>query len=549
MHKRICDLGDTLLLHADTTEASRIEDTVTSLGQLLYTVINSSDAQQLHLDSVHQECLECEKLIEDLLIWLRSTHIVLHKVIPKTHKELLIDLARCQDTLSGFIHLEHKHQQLLAKEKAIFKLVPREGFNILHERIQLLDKQWAELQQQTVLREHRVTQDLSRWTTFNEHLKSIMDWTNSFIEEAGSYKDMLVEDSLNKMKSEYKQQLQEKELEKQEVLLQGRQLIMISCESQSSDIELKLLLLEDKWHKLKDILVARQHKLQETVSVRRQLKINLKNLNLWLSFVENQQTTRTSFIKCGLDQSEKKFKESQELQLDIQHHSTDVSSVLNLCTVLLRNPDVCSTKTECITLQHTMNNLVKRWQNVCTVTLQRINRSPNMSSTPSFETPASPNREAGRDSRDGQASARQDFEKSSRIDILLHQQVKSLDDCDVKLTRLESALSAKGDIQQKQPLSGVLFPALHIRNQEKNNLDTEPERSVMASYYKKHAGHTALFMRVIRAALPLYLLFLLLLLLFCLLPVCEDEYQCTFGNNLHHSISPMLHYTDGAPPT
>ncbi|XP_043929496.1 nesprin-2 [Protopterus annectens] len=57
------------------------------------------------------------------------------------------------------------------------------------------------------------------------------------------------------------------------------------------------------------------------------------------------------------------------------------------------------------------------------------------------------------------------------------------------------------------------------------------------------------FYRVIRAALPLQLLLLLLVLLACLIPVTEDDYSCTHMNNFARSFYLMLKYTNGPPPT
>ncbi|XP_071323734.1 nesprin-2a isoform X2 [Trachinotus anak] len=57
------------------------------------------------------------------------------------------------------------------------------------------------------------------------------------------------------------------------------------------------------------------------------------------------------------------------------------------------------------------------------------------------------------------------------------------------------------------------------------------------------------FSRVLRAAFPLHLLLLLLLLLPCLIPLSESEPSCTVANNFARSFYPMLRYTNGPPPT
>uniref|UniRef100_I3JDY7 KASH domain-containing protein n=1 Tax=Oreochromis niloticus TaxID=8128 RepID=I3JDY7_ORENI len=57
------------------------------------------------------------------------------------------------------------------------------------------------------------------------------------------------------------------------------------------------------------------------------------------------------------------------------------------------------------------------------------------------------------------------------------------------------------------------------------------------------------FYRALRAAFPLQLLLLLLLLLPCLIPMSESDSSCTLTNNFAWSFYPMLHYTNGPPPT
>ncbi|XP_035534355.1 nesprin-2 isoform X4 [Morone saxatilis] len=57
------------------------------------------------------------------------------------------------------------------------------------------------------------------------------------------------------------------------------------------------------------------------------------------------------------------------------------------------------------------------------------------------------------------------------------------------------------------------------------------------------------FYRALRAAFPLHLLLLFLLLLPCLIPMSESDPSCTGANNFAWSFYPMLRYTNGPPPT
>uniref|UniRef100_A0A8P4GEQ8 KASH domain-containing protein n=1 Tax=Dicentrarchus labrax TaxID=13489 RepID=A0A8P4GEQ8_DICLA len=66
---------------------------------------------------------------------------------------------------------------------------------------------------------------------------------------------------------------------------------------------------------------------------------------------------------------------------------------------------------------------------------------------------------------------------------------------------------------------------------------------------KDSSPRRPLFYRVLRAAFPLHLLFFMLLVLACLVPLSEEDYSCTLSNNFARSFYPMLRYTNGPPPT
>uniref|UniRef100_A0AAQ5YSY8 KASH domain-containing protein n=1 Tax=Amphiprion ocellaris TaxID=80972 RepID=A0AAQ5YSY8_AMPOC len=71
----------------------------------------------------------------------------------------------------------------------------------------------------------------------------------------------------------------------------------------------------------------------------------------------------------------------------------------------------------------------------------------------------------------------------------------------------------------------------------------------ISSPLQKSSPHRPFFYRVLRAAFPLHLLFLVLLVLACLIPLSEEDYSCTLSNNFARSFYLMLRYTNGPPPT
>ncbi|GAA6103692.1 nesprin-2 [Tachysurus ichikawai] len=90
--------------------------------------------------------------------------------------------------------------------------------------------------------------------------------------------------------------------------------------------------------------------------------------------------------------------------------------------------------------------------------------------------------------------------------------------------------------------------------------EQDPESSSEEQTASRSSGATRLqnrdaspprsfFYRVLRAAFPLHILFLLLLVFACLVPLSEEDYSCSLSNNFARSFYPMLRYTNGPPPT
>ncbi|XP_068564553.1 nesprin-2a [Cebidichthys violaceus] len=117
---------------------------------------------------------------------------------------------------------------------------------------------------------------------------------------------------------------------------------------------------------------------------------------------------------------------------------------------------------------------------------------------------------------------------SSKLKCLLRQVDQDLSTLQQRLD-CETASDVQGQNAPADPKKGS------STQREKKDSPSPPPRSF--------------FYRVLRAAFPLHLLLLFLLLLPCLIPQSESDPGCTGANNFARSFYPMLRYTNGPPPT
>ncbi|XP_030628013.1 nesprin-2a [Chanos chanos] len=105
--------------------------------------------------------------------------------------------------------------------------------------------------------------------------------------------------------------------------------------------------------------------------------------------------------------------------------------------------------------------------------------------------------------------------------------------------------------QDLQTVQERLVSSCYGKNMISPSAEATVGRRTSGSTRENHesSAQRSFFYRVLRAAFPLHLLFLLLLVLACLVPLSEDDYSCTLSNNFARSFYPMLRYTNGPPPT
>ncbi|KAH9507313.1 Nesprin-1 [Bulinus truncatus] len=370
-YRKINEFGENLLHHTGFNEAGHVQDVLSDLRGRWLRIFGQLGDQKSRFEDVNKQWLHCEDDIEELLQWLKEIRLAIQSELPTTFDELQMELNTCRDISIDFSNSECKRQDLIMKERQLSKMIQAEDMNIIHQRIRLLNKQWEELQHQILLREQRLSEALFRWTNVGQSIQSLFHWMDDMEIKILSNRDLQVEDMLNKLEKEYKQEMERKEIEKNEIVSQGRHLIRNSSEIRASDIEQKILRLEEKWERLQAILDFRHRKLQETVLAVKQLDTSMKKLTQWLSSVEAELSGGIAYKDTNLREIQAKLEANKDLQKEIEGRSAGVSAVLNLCEVLLHDTDACPTEVEFTALQHAMKTLQRRWKNICTLSPQR----------------------------------------------------------------------------------------------------------------------------------------------------------------------------------
>ncbi|XP_061700644.1 nesprin-1 isoform X7 [Syngnathoides biaculeatus] len=183
--------------------------------------------------------------------------------------------------------------------------------------------------------------------------------------------DVGVEETIERLRKDYQEEISVAEENKLHLHQLGERLARASHQTKAAEIQHKLTKINDRWQHLLDLIDARVKKLRETLVAVQQLDKNMSSLRTWLGHIETELSQPIAYNACDLQEIQRKLDLQQELQSDIEKHSTGVASVLNLCEVLLHDCDACATDAECDSIQQATRSLDRRWRSICASSVER----------------------------------------------------------------------------------------------------------------------------------------------------------------------------------
>ncbi|XP_033998692.1 nesprin-1 isoform X2 [Trematomus bernacchii] len=365
------EAGRSLLLSADSRAESSLQTELMDIQERWRHAHHRLDQQRRELHGMLKNWERCEKGINASLEKLRAFKKKLSVPLPDLHEELHSEQIRCKELESSVDGWTDDLTSLFLLRDSLEGLVSADDITVLQERLLLLQRQWGEVSHQLTLRRQQVSEKLNEWAVFNEKNKELCEWLTQMESKVSQNGDISIEEMIEKLRKDYQEEISVSQENKQQLQVMGERLSRASQDSKAAEIQHKLSKVSERWQHLLDLIAARVKKLRETLVAVQQLDKNMSSLRSWLSHIETELSRPIVYETCDDQEIQRKLKQQQTLQRDIEKHSTGVASVLNLCEVLLHDCDACSTETECDSIQQATRGLDRRWRNICAMSMER----------------------------------------------------------------------------------------------------------------------------------------------------------------------------------
>ncbi|XP_074471039.1 nesprin-1-like isoform X4 [Sebastes fasciatus] len=365
------EAGRSLLLSADARAESTLQTELMDIQERWRHAHHRLDQQRRELHGLLKNWERCEKGINASLEKLRAFKRKLSVPLPDLHEELHSEQIRCKELESSVEGWTDDLTSLFLLRDSLEGVVSADDITVLQERLQLLQRQWGEVCHQLSLRRQQVSEKLNEWAVFNEKNKELCEWLTQMESKVSQNGDITIEEMIEKLRKDYQEEIGVAQENKQQLQVMGERLARASQDSKAAEIQHKLSKVSERWQHLLDLIAARVKKLRETLVAVQQLDKNMSSLRSWLAHIETDLSRPIVYDTCDDQEIQRKINQQQELQRDIEKHSTGVASVLNLCEVLLHDCDACSTETECDSIQQATRGLDRRWRNICAMSMER----------------------------------------------------------------------------------------------------------------------------------------------------------------------------------
>lgn len=302
--------------------------------------------------------------------------------IPTTHAGIsgrLENLHRARTRLAG---LTKDLEQLGITQEQLKECVSPSDMKTVNQRMWLLWHQQSDLDHQLAILCHQLEEKLGVRSMFEARQSRFITWSKE-LEKRLEQDDVLStteikdpEEILRKLETELEAEMSLKEREYKWLINTGKELVA-SCGDEYSDVVAKQNIqtrtneVLERWQYLQNLGKTRTDKINAMIQTMTTLEQRIAEIRAWLTQIEAQLSKPVIFKDASKPTIDEQLQEHDVLKKSIEKESGNIGEVLNLCELLLSDADLWKTYFTTENITTAVQNLEKRWKNVCGVSAER----------------------------------------------------------------------------------------------------------------------------------------------------------------------------------
>ena len=347
-----------------TAELNSIDQRTNNLKAALETWLK-------HLINIEELWKKYDAVYEKL-----NTNLVEHQKglsckIPTEFSEIKHLIEMHNNTIKDLENLNTELSKLRSiREEMVDALTPAD-LRLVTQRM------WRLLQLQTELinqyRFHINTLDdkLELWQLYDIRCEQFMKWAKGMKERIDGSSERYIDRLIRKLEHDYQEEISMKNIDKMWLQNEGEELLKICNKSKRKGLQTKIELVETTWRDLNEKCKTKKDKLQDMIVTISRTELALADLRKWLFDIEKQLSYPVLFMTKSNKEIDRLLEVENELRKEIESQSSNISSVLNLCNMVIKDCTNYETIGETDSLQEGHSFLEQRWEAICTRSAER----------------------------------------------------------------------------------------------------------------------------------------------------------------------------------
>ncbi|CAL4178286.1 unnamed protein product [Meganyctiphanes norvegica] len=262
-----------------------------------------------------------------------------------------------------------EHLQTM-REEMVDGLTPADS-RLVTQRMWGVTQRHAQLLHQYRLKISTLEDQLELWELYNTRYIHFLKWAKDMETKIDGGSEQYIDTLIRKLDHDYQQEINTKSIEKLWLISEGEELLQCSDSDQVAEINKMMDVIKVTWKSVNDKCNTRKQKLQDIVTTITRAEIILGDLKEWLFTIEKKLSSPVIFQNKSKREINKLLEVEDDLKKEIENQSSTISSVLNLCDMVIRDCQEFEASGDGDSLSEAHNNLEKRWGDICTRSAER----------------------------------------------------------------------------------------------------------------------------------------------------------------------------------